>query len=74
MVKMGPKIWVACAARDPYFRDLFANCVSPVNQKLGLVLILTHFGQRPFDLSLEFAEGKGAIDKSVLFRSVCGVG
>jgi hypothetical protein len=28
MNERGPKIRVACAACDPYFRDPFANCVS----------------------------------------------
>jgi hypothetical protein len=30
MIGKIPNIRVACAARDPYVRDLFANCVSPI--------------------------------------------
>jgi len=30
MNERGPEIRVACAARDPYFRVLFADCVSSI--------------------------------------------
>jgi hypothetical protein len=40
MNERGPKIWVACAARDPYFRYLFTICVSPVLKKRGRGLVL----------------------------------
>jgi len=33
----GPKIRGACCARAPYFRDLFANCVSPKNAQSSLL-------------------------------------
>jgi hypothetical protein len=38
MNERGPKIRVVRAARDPYFRDLFANCVSSNSvMRLGAV-------------------------------------
>ena len=36
MNERDPKIRVACCARDPYFRYLFANCISPKNKNPAL--------------------------------------
>jgi hypothetical protein len=35
----GPKIRVTCAARDPYFRDPFVNCVNHIYKYIILDFI-----------------------------------